>query len=276
MLPGENPAPGVAEQPRQQHRVPARHDLVGEPDEVGLDAGNLVDDDDPGARALAVHLAGLAVVRHLGAGPALELVHRPIVAEARRRHPRRVRWAPSQQGKDVAMGLFSPRPEEPTEWAGLPSEPLEPRSPADRLVDRRIGRRARAAHRLRRRIDPAGARHDRAPSRPAREESSREDDSARHRGPPAQRDGSSTSLPIVRRARRSSCARRASASGYSPPGDDAQRPVRHQREQLRHHPRHQPRHREGVRQPHSRDRGGVGEQAGGRAPASGGVRLAMP
>lgn len=32
------------------------------------------------------------------------------------------------------MGLFSPRPEEPTEWAGLPSEPLESRSPADRLA----------------------------------------------------------------------------------------------------------------------------------------------
>ncbi|HEX5858472.1 MAG TPA: hypothetical protein VFY91_10240 [Microbacterium sp.] len=32
------------------------------------------------------------------------------------------------------MGLFSPRPEEPTEWAGLPSEPLETRSPADRLA----------------------------------------------------------------------------------------------------------------------------------------------
>jgi len=31
------------------------------------------------------------------------------------------------------MGLFTPRPEEPTDWAGLPSEPLEPRSPADRL-----------------------------------------------------------------------------------------------------------------------------------------------
>jgi hypothetical protein len=31
------------------------------------------------------------------------------------------------------MGLFTQRPEEPTEWAGLPSEPLEPRSPADRL-----------------------------------------------------------------------------------------------------------------------------------------------
>jgi len=31
------------------------------------------------------------------------------------------------------MGLFSPRPEEPTEWAGLPSEPLEARSQADRL-----------------------------------------------------------------------------------------------------------------------------------------------
>jgi len=31
------------------------------------------------------------------------------------------------------MGLFAPSPEEPTEWAGLPSEPLEPRSAADRL-----------------------------------------------------------------------------------------------------------------------------------------------
>lgn len=31
------------------------------------------------------------------------------------------------------MGLFTQRPEEPTEWAGLPSEPLEQRSPADRL-----------------------------------------------------------------------------------------------------------------------------------------------
>ena len=31
------------------------------------------------------------------------------------------------------MGLFTPRPEEPTEWAGLPSEPLEVRSPAESL-----------------------------------------------------------------------------------------------------------------------------------------------
>lgn len=35
---------------------------------------------------------------------------------------------------DAAMGLFAPSPEEPTEWAGLPSEPLEPRSAADRLA----------------------------------------------------------------------------------------------------------------------------------------------
>lgn len=33
------------------------------------------------------------------------------------------------------MGLFSARPEEPTEWAGLPSEPLPPRSAAETLSD---------------------------------------------------------------------------------------------------------------------------------------------
>jgi hypothetical protein len=31
------------------------------------------------------------------------------------------------------MGLFQHRPEEPTEWGGLPSEPLEPADPADLL-----------------------------------------------------------------------------------------------------------------------------------------------
>lgn len=33
------------------------------------------------------------------------------------------------------MGLFSHRPEEPTEWAGLPSEPAAPESLAERLTD---------------------------------------------------------------------------------------------------------------------------------------------
>ncbi|BDV30963.1 hypothetical protein [Microbacterium terricola] len=33
------------------------------------------------------------------------------------------------------MGLFTQRPEEPTEWAGLPSEPLRPRSLADQLPE---------------------------------------------------------------------------------------------------------------------------------------------
>lgn len=32
------------------------------------------------------------------------------------------------------MGLFASRPEEPTEWAGLPSEPLE-QPAADKLAD---------------------------------------------------------------------------------------------------------------------------------------------
>jgi len=33
------------------------------------------------------------------------------------------------------MGLFQHKPEDPTEWAGLPSEPLEPLSAAERLDD---------------------------------------------------------------------------------------------------------------------------------------------
>lgn len=33
------------------------------------------------------------------------------------------------------MGLFSQRPEEPTEWAGLPSEPARPETTAERLPD---------------------------------------------------------------------------------------------------------------------------------------------
>lgn len=33
------------------------------------------------------------------------------------------------------MGLFSQRPEEPTEWAGLPSEPARVESSADRLPE---------------------------------------------------------------------------------------------------------------------------------------------
>ncbi|MFI8631795.1 hypothetical protein ACIGEP_04260 [Microbacterium sp. NPDC077663] len=31
------------------------------------------------------------------------------------------------------MGLFTQRPEEPSEWAGLPAEPMEPRDPVERL-----------------------------------------------------------------------------------------------------------------------------------------------
>lgn len=31
------------------------------------------------------------------------------------------------------MGLFQHRPEEPQEWAALPSEPLEPANPAEQL-----------------------------------------------------------------------------------------------------------------------------------------------
>lgn len=33
------------------------------------------------------------------------------------------------------MGLFSQRPEEPTEWAGLPSEPARRETAAERLTD---------------------------------------------------------------------------------------------------------------------------------------------
>lgn len=31
------------------------------------------------------------------------------------------------------MGIFQSRPEEPTEWGGLPSEPWEPREPTEIL-----------------------------------------------------------------------------------------------------------------------------------------------
>ncbi|MGB4777839.1 hypothetical protein [Microbacterium sp.] len=31
------------------------------------------------------------------------------------------------------MGIFQSRPEEPTEWAGLPAEPWEPHEPAEVL-----------------------------------------------------------------------------------------------------------------------------------------------
>jgi hypothetical protein len=33
------------------------------------------------------------------------------------------------------MGLFSQQPEEPTEWAGLPSEPSRDETQAERLAD---------------------------------------------------------------------------------------------------------------------------------------------
>ncbi|WP_270352769.1 hypothetical protein [Microbacterium testaceum] len=33
------------------------------------------------------------------------------------------------------MGLFVQRPEEPSEWAGLPGEPVRPRSHAEELPD---------------------------------------------------------------------------------------------------------------------------------------------
>ncbi|MFG6474975.1 hypothetical protein ACFXP7_01145 [Microbacterium sp. P06] len=33
------------------------------------------------------------------------------------------------------MGLFASKPEDPTEWAGLPSEPLRERTEADLLDD---------------------------------------------------------------------------------------------------------------------------------------------
>lgn len=33
------------------------------------------------------------------------------------------------------MGLFTQRPEEPTEWAGLPSEPISEVSPAELLPE---------------------------------------------------------------------------------------------------------------------------------------------
>ena len=39
------------------------------------------------------------------------------------------------QDENGGMGLFSQLPEEPNEWAGLPSEPAHPESDAERLRD---------------------------------------------------------------------------------------------------------------------------------------------
>jgi hypothetical protein len=39
------------------------------------------------------------------------------------------------RGENGGMGLFSQLPEEPTEWAGLPSEPARAESSAERLPD---------------------------------------------------------------------------------------------------------------------------------------------
>lgn len=38
------------------------------------------------------------------------------------------------RGDNGAMGLFSKLPEEPIEWAGLPSEPARPETAAERLT----------------------------------------------------------------------------------------------------------------------------------------------
>ena len=42
---------------------------------------------------------------------------------------------PVTGGENGGMGLFSQLPEEPTEWAGLPSEPARAESSAERLPD---------------------------------------------------------------------------------------------------------------------------------------------
>ena len=42
-------------------------------------------------------------------------------------------WATTEQAEEDTVGLFQHRPEEPTEWAGLPSEPARIESDAQRL-----------------------------------------------------------------------------------------------------------------------------------------------
>lgn len=41
----------------------------------------------------------------------------------------------SLPGENRGMGLFAQQPEEPTEWAGLPGEPLRPRTGAELLPE---------------------------------------------------------------------------------------------------------------------------------------------
>lgn len=40
-----------------------------------------------------------------------------------------------REAHNGSMGIFQQRPEEPTEWAGLPADPWEPRAPAELLPD---------------------------------------------------------------------------------------------------------------------------------------------
>jgi len=40
----------------------------------------------------------------------------------------------SHRGDNIVMGLFSKLPEEPVEWAGLPSEPARTETAAERLT----------------------------------------------------------------------------------------------------------------------------------------------
>ncbi len=41
----------------------------------------------------------------------------------------------AERAQNACMGLFTQRPEEPSEWAGLPGEPVRPRSRAEELPD---------------------------------------------------------------------------------------------------------------------------------------------
>lgn len=45
----------------------------------------------------------------------------------------RARAPPPDSAHNGRMGIFQSRPEEPDEWAGLPSEPWQPRMPSEML-----------------------------------------------------------------------------------------------------------------------------------------------
>ena len=87
----------------------------------------------------------------------------------------------------------------------------------------------------------------------------------------AQREGSRTSLPVVRRASRSWCASRTFGQRVAPADDRLQRALGHHRQQLVHRGVHHLRPGHAVRQPEADDGAALLHERGRRGPASAGL-----